>query len=446
MIRRPPRSTQSRSSAASDVYKRQGVHGERPETAMFSVIRKLQGRPEPEHKSSKSYEAHNKHIAKFACNDNVAEPDPSVVTLGFNRNTFPKLRRLLDHPETDVDLASGTTAFESYIPKDSEKHAVYIEGCQDRADLINAMRQKALYALIEQLHDPVNVSLAVSNGLVASLNERCLDENPCIREYSVIALGVVSEQFLGLQELYTRGSIGVLCRMMDDSDHVTRCNVFLTLLKVCHTAAGVESVLAEPESYEHIVEKCRWDDVEVKNLALELLYAMLKICPDMSTERIRLGIKALGSLLEESEAPLRQWACNNLTVLTISTEGKEIAICENVVPLVIRLIADEESTVRAAAMGTLMNVTVSKQGKRLVLTNDGITGVIAMLNHSVNEVSLLNVVKTIANVAECPQARAELQPCVQRLRDLEENSDNNCLLYTSPSPRDRTRSRMPSSA
>src|SRR5450756_2933319 len=28
MIRRPPRSTQSRSSAASDVYKRQGVHGE----------------------------------------------------------------------------------------------------------------------------------------------------------------------------------------------------------------------------------------------------------------------------------------------------------------------------------------------------------------------------------------------------------------------------------
>ena len=25
-------------------------------------------------------------------------------------------------------------------------------------------------------------------------------------------------------------------------------------------------------------------------------------------------------------------------------------------------------------------------------------------------------------------------------------TDNNCLLYTSPSPRDRTRSRMPSSA
>src|SRR5450756_258886 len=30
MIRRPPRSTQSRSSAASDVYKRQGIHGAVP--------------------------------------------------------------------------------------------------------------------------------------------------------------------------------------------------------------------------------------------------------------------------------------------------------------------------------------------------------------------------------------------------------------------------------
>ena len=32
------------------------------------------------------------------------------------------------------------------------------------------------------------------------------------------------------------------------------------------------------------------------------------------------------------------------------------------------------------------------------------------------------------------------------LADIKQQWDNNCLLYTSPSPRDRTRSRMPSSA
>ena len=41
------------------------------------------------------------------------------------------------------------------------------------------------------------------------------------------------------------------------------------------------------------------------------------------------------------------------------------------------------------------------------------------------------------------------KPTVMALREIEAGTvttDNICLLYTSPSPRDRTRSRMPSSA
>jgi len=395
---------------------------------MFSVIRKIQGRADPQPQTTKSFEGNNRHIAKFACNDNVTDQDPSVVTLAFGRMTFHKLKRLLDEPETDADMASGAVSFTSYIPQDLSKHNLYPEGSTERAELMNVIRQKALYALIELLHDPVNVSQTVSNDLVVSLNERCTDANACIREYSVICMGAVAEQHLGLRELYAQGSIGVLCRMMDDEDHVTRCNVFLALLKVCHTPAGVNKVLEEEGSFEMIIEKCRWDDVEVKNLALELLYAMLKIQPGISTERIVLAIKALGELLEEHEAPLRQWSCNNIMTLTISTEGKQIAIAENVVPLLIRMVSDEQSTVRAAAMGALMNITVCNQGKRLILNNEGILPVMAMLEHSVNEVSLLNVVKTIANVAECPEARLELQGCVPRLRQLEKSSENKLLV------------------
>ena len=38
MIRRPPRSTQSRSSAASDVYKRQGLTYQRDDIAKIAVL------------------------------------------------------------------------------------------------------------------------------------------------------------------------------------------------------------------------------------------------------------------------------------------------------------------------------------------------------------------------------------------------------------------------
>ena len=95
-----------------------------------------------------------------------------IVTLGFGRESFPKLRRLLDEPESEIDAASGSVAFSSYIPMAQEKHMEYPEGSEERAELMNVIRQKALYALIEMLHDPVHVSEATRHGLVASLNAR----------------------------------------------------------------------------------------------------------------------------------------------------------------------------------------------------------------------------------------------------------------------------------
>ena len=40
----------------------------------------------------------------------------------------------------------------------------------------------------------------------------------------------------------------------------------------------------------------------------------------------------------------------------------------------------------------------------------------------------------------------QLHEVMTQLREEQGTADNICLLYTSPSPRDRTRSRMPSSA
>ena len=45
---------------------------------------------------------------------------------------------------------------------------------------------------------------------------------------------------------------------------------------------------------------------------------------------------------------------------------------------------------------------------------------------------------------ECKKALVEVGGDIEKALDLLRS--NSCLLYTSPSPRDRTRSRMPSSA
>ena len=55
----------------------------------------------------------------------------------------------------------------------------------------------------------------------------------------------------------------------------------------------------------------------------------------------------------------------------------------------------------------------------------------------------LLILVTVAGAAGAPQAEL---PAWQAPRILKNINLQTCLLYTSPSPRDRTRSRMPSSA
>ena len=53
----------------------------------------------------------------------------------------------------------------------------------------------------------------------------------------------------------------------------------------------------------------------------------------------------------------------------------------------------------------------------------------------------------IATLEEANKALAEcVNGALEEMERLQKVNNNICLLYTSPSPRDRTRSRMPSSA
>ena len=63
---------------------------------------------------------------------------------------------------------------------------------------------------------------------------------------------------------------------------------------------------------------------------------------------------------------------------------------------------------------------------------------------------LLSTLTLIAGSAQAEEAR-DLPPWLtpslaKKIVEIDMNSDQSCLLYTSPSPRDRQKSRMPSSA
>ena len=67
------------------------------------------------------------------------------------------------------------------------------------------------------------------------------------------------------------------------------------------------------------------------------------------------------------------------------------------------------------------------------------------LGRAIGERYLTYALSTIMNRA-LPDARDGLKPVHRRILYAMRELKLTCLLYTSPSPRDRTRSRMPSSA
>jgi len=237
---------------------------------------------------------------------------------------------------------------------------------------------------------------------------------------------MIAESHLGLEEMCQCNSIKVLCDMMNDTDHPTRCNVFLALIKICYTPKGVELLLVQHQALEIVIEKARWDDIEVKNLALELLYAILKIQPEIEIERRHNAIKNLALILEDEEAPLRQWACNNLMCLSILDDGKQLCIKEHTIPLLVQLMEDEESAVRAAAVGALMNITVENEAKNVVLETGGVDVLMSLLEDP-NEICVLNTVKAIANTTELPAARELFHDCTDKLKNLADHSENKTL-------------------
>ena len=89
------------------------------------------------------------------------------------------------------------------------------------------------------------------------------------------------------------------------------------------------------------------------------------------------------------------------------------------------------------------------QGTRSCLSHDAF---VPRVSASVNDASVYVLILFRSALEQGSRGGASWSTCVQRLskkrrqHTAQSDSPMSCLLYTSPSPRDRTRSRMPSSA
>src|SRR5450756_3226502 len=115
MIRRPPRSTQSRSSAASDVYKRQALHGAEQDRARLAPRRRLgETRFEDLHRLAEDLAGHDEAgdevAARLVVLADVAHAELAVLDDG--QWVVPRLRARPDRVEGALFVQGGYAADE----------------------------------------------------------------------------------------------------------------------------------------------------------------------------------------------------------------------------------------------------------------------------------------------------------------------------------------------
>ena len=105
------------------------------------------------------------------------------------------------------------------------------------------------------------------------------------------------------------------------------------------------------------------------------------------------------------------------------------------------------SVTKAEILGGVPNSIIVSTSQATPSTISGMVlvverGLELQVDNSIKNITgrTINLFGTISYHPDNTSATSVLNMCVQR------STDNGCLLYTSPSPRDRQRSRMPSSA
>ena len=171
-------------------------------------------------------------------------------------------------------------------------------------------------------------------------------------------------------------------------------------------------------------------------------------------------------VLDEADEMLRMGFAEDVeTILSQTPEDKQVALFSATMPLAIRKIAQrylrnpEEISVKAKT-STATNI---RQRYLQVMGAHKLEAMTRLLEVEEHDVDPLEVAAALAVISQGDQPffAQELPEPKRKERDRGERSERGgrtprseegkatywiCLLYTSPSPRDRTRSRMPSSA
>ncbi|KAI8850944.1 armadillo-type protein [Chytridium lagenaria] len=292
-------------------------------------------------------------------------------------------------------------------------------------DFSLSVRQKSLVFLANLFHNPENVSQGLQEGIVPKLTRMLIEQDLTIKQKSTECLSIIAGHAVGRANLVENNTLLALSRLFDDENDLVRKNLHEVFVKITTQQAGVQNLLVY-SLLTPLVQKLPQERMDIQVMILDTLYQCIRLGtePWMPKEAIESDAMSVFTLLLKTEPvpDTRVAAARCVMMLSFYPQGKQIAVKGDTVNVLIRMLTDKKASVRAAAAGALMSITIDCEAKRILVRENAI-GVLMELLDDGNESVLLNVVKTITNVAEDYRGRFQLHSCLKKLDGLQQSAN-----------------------
>ena len=322
------------------------------------------------------------------------------------------------HPQS-----SGDTAIVEAFG--SRKCSKLIEQVASKSLII---RRNALSVLCNEMHNPTSVQGCCEAGMVTILNTYISSsDDEGTRERSSQALVTAAMDAIGREFMLRNSTASIIAAALDDSNVLVRSNVYEALLNFSRGPSPYLKSIIAAKYASMLVAKSANEVSEVQPLVLRLLYNCIKDETGMedalSAHAVEVTIRLLGATVPTT---VQKEAAATLGFLCFADTAKMEAIKGGAVEALTGVLSSGHVDIQAAAVGALMVITTTDEAKTLILSAGGIAPIIHLLTVKSSRLLLLNVLKTIANVAVNPAVRDILKTSeivLPNLANLEEEAD-----------------------
>ncbi|VDP83478.1 unnamed protein product [Echinostoma caproni] len=241
------------------------------------------------------------------------------------------------------------------------------------------IRQRAVKALCDYLHDHEHIAEAVKEGIIRSLDKLLSDPDVPCRAYATECFVVLCQHELGRMAFLENDILSSFFKLIKMTEEdIVRLNAHKAIELLSTSPSGAEQIV-EYGYVPLLIDCAREENVEIKLFVMDTLNRCLSVNTQkgLDAEGVALFTKLLG--YESSEVRYR--AAQNILRLCVDPLGKQKALDDETIPALVGILTGDSDKAMASAAGALAFICTTTHGRYTALNAGAIPHLLNLVDH-----------------------------------------------------------------